>query len=317
GFLQTGLHTETAGIWMSDDPVFDKTPIPLSEKAQQQLFGTTKLDRSQWSVGYASLRDKNAQLNWMDLRLHSVPLDKHCSLVLSSSMKVGSNDDQNIHDLAIRHQFTDCIIVERDGSERKLSLKPSWWQTLFNQNPVKRTLRIVRSFIDEADLAAVIQQGSDGCIGASGDTSFARSLTGKYPPFIENRRTANKMPLLIGAACDYFKNAQYPLLAKWFDDLLTQSVTPYTPSRNPYSEDLMAEWQRFQQQDLPRLDMAPWFDLYVRRCAYAHRANVSKSNAFLAVESKYRPLSYETKPLSEAERISYEAEMKPILEQLA
>ncbi|MEI6806312.1 MAG: hypothetical protein WCK49_07395 [Myxococcaceae bacterium] len=310
--LQTGFNRKTAGIWMSDDPVFDKTPLPLSDKAQQQLFGTEKIERSEWSVGYASLRKKEAKLNWMDLRLHTVQHDKNCSLVVSSSRYIDSNYEQDIHDLAIRHQFTDCVIVQRDGSETKLSLSVPEQEHL-----QKRTLRIVQSFIDEADLAAVIQQGADGSIGGSGDASFARSLIGQYPPFLETRVEGQMSTVRtqIESARDYFENAQYPLIAKWFEDQLTSALAAplkgLTPSPNPYTKDLVAEWKRFQQQDLPRLDMGPWFELYVRRCVYVQKArNLGIADTFLAAELKQDDNS-------EAKQVAYEKEMRQILERLA
>ena len=246
--IMTGLDQRTAGLWLN------RAEGTLSEPARRQLFGTD----TPGTVGFASLRSDRGRLWWMECQLHSMPRDQNCTLAVSPFRET-ADWQTHVRDLAQRHGFAKCVVRNREGRE----------ETIFDGLPgaenSSRTLRIVHEFIAESDMDAVRALAQEGVLGAAGDTAFANGLLGKYPPLVENRH----FKTLVDS--NYLVDKNYPLLRRWFGAYRVNPPSGSTPLPSPFTPELMEEWERFQRVEIPRLDLTPWFERFVVRCAYIKR----------------------------------------------
>ncbi len=269
--LPSGLASKTAGLWISDDPVFSaQTPVS-SEKVRILLFGSalSNDEMKEWEVGFASLRKDQSRLFWCDLRLSQADCKKSCSLIVSPFENSGN--EGKIIELATRYGFNQCIIIDRDGHEKVLSSSVS------DKDSAPRILRIVHQFVDEKDLPAVVYLAQEGGLGGAGDTACVRGLIGAFPVFVESRIETSTRWM---RAAEYMGTKGFPRLKEWF------TVCQKSPVHlmKMMSSELIEEWLSFRGRAISELDISPWVDRYVHRCVFASGQN---GDAIRSVEKAY------------------------------
>jgi hypothetical protein len=272
--LNLGFFSHTFGLWIKDDPVFDDHPTLLREPLQQLLFGSplTPKEQTQWEVGCASLRDDQARLVWIALRLHQVKEGHHCALVLSP-FSDPSTAGQQLEKLAADYKFDSCIIRAKDGTETTIGSK---------KDTTGRTLRLIHSFIDEQDFHSLIHLSAQGSLGGAGDTACIRGLLGHQPLFVDIRPDTRAR---WEETIRFLKKKEFPLLAQWFGSCFTPSIVDLLSQLTP---ELTREWEEFRLRAREELETSPWVTRYIRRCALAartpHQKIESLETAFLKGE---------------------------------
>ncbi len=254
--LLTGLQEDTSGLWMSDDPVLIGS-TRLSRQVQTQLFGSelSAAQIKEWEIGFASLRDDDARLAYIDLRL-SQASHQNCSIAISPFHNAALEKEE-IGKLISLYGFDSCVIVDRNGFETRIGTDPSL---------ASGVLRIVHEFIDENDLPAVIRLAHEGSLGGAGDTSFVRGLMGRFPVFMEARLETKRV---WQKAARFLQARDYPRLADWFEACLKADFKAIASLRA--QEELLREWRDFRLIALKEMDLSPWIDRYVRRCVFVSR----------------------------------------------
>lgn len=247
--LLAGFRSGTFGVWISDDPVFSAKDPLLSQTLKSMLLGSEEADLESWEIGHASLREDDARLAWMNLRLRQVSFDKNCALAISPFKNVASKE--KICELAQQHGFDRCILVNRDGSEVEI---------LSSMDSHPRTLRIVHGFIAEDDLPALFHFAGKGILGGAGDTSCIRGLKGSLPVLVEHRNMTEERWAL---ASQYLVSKDFPKLSQWFEAC---SNARYDDLQNLITPELIEEWDVFRSRAIEELDIGPWIDLYVKYC---------------------------------------------------
>jgi hypothetical protein len=273
GCLSTGLSKHTVGVWMNHDPSFFKVAEPFSIQAIHQIYGGDhRTEPENWSVGFASLRTDEAKLLWMDTQLHTVPIENSCSLVVGVCKE---NQIREYRNLAVYHGYTRLEVVQVDGSIQKIEMPKD-----IVTKPDK-ILRVVHQFVEEEDRASLLHRARAGTIGGRGDTAFAQGLSGRFPGFAEDRPEKT-----LELVSKFFELTGYPLLAEWYQNVNSKEPKATMITPNPFTPELMDEWNRFQKDDLPRLNVGPWFTLAARRAALAS-ASDNAAGRFLDIENDF------------------------------
>lgn len=251
--LSTGVHRDSAGVWMDQDPIFSAERVDLSDRLRRTLFGVVPGDGlpMQYQLGFAAMRNQDALEAWMVL--HATQTKGALCCVAASTPMVPSDW---LKECVVALGFTSMVIVDEGGAETVVPLS--------DKMPAKN-FRFVNCFLSEEDKAAVIQYNT-GSMGASGDTSSVHALQGRLPPYFdadESDPTRDSFSGRIRASAVYLGQIGYDKLEQWYDACLTKNFHVLLDlAQDPV---LQAQWARFSASAKRDLDIKPHFLNYVRR----------------------------------------------------